>query len=217
MTLAAVAHTGVPSRLSRIIALDPGDLGLRDLEHLARALASLLAGARDVSTHVVAEPWPHECAVIAIDEIDGQLPNADVASLAETVWRLAANLGASDPGVVVWAVGTGVTTFAGDPVRAIGALGALVARRNRTGGRAIDFAGQEQLTGTRTIREVLALTDIEAIDSLGIPVDPETPVVTRDFVRPTFRAGQLVLALRPRAEGMGCFEQPDPTPCCAMH
>jgi hypothetical protein len=214
MNFAAAVQAGAPPRVTRIVALDPGDLGLRDLEHLARALASLLAGARDICTFAVAEPLPHECAVIALDEVDADI---DAAGLAEWARRSAADLGGVDAGVVVWAADAGVTAFAGDPLRAVGALAALIARRNRTGGRAIHFAGHDQLTGTRTIREVLALSDIEAIDSLGIPVDPETPVVTRDFVRPTFRAGQLVLAVRPRAEGMGCFEQPDPTPCCAMH
>jgi hypothetical protein len=217
MTLAAVDHVGAPSRpsgLSRIVALDPGELGLRDLEHLARALTSLLAGARDICTYAVAEPRPHECAVIALDVVDS---DTDAASLAEWVRRSAADFGVDDAGVVVWSADTAATAFAGDPLGAVGALAALIARRDRTGGRAIHFTGQDQLMGTRTIREVLTLSDIEAVDSLGIPVDLETPVVTRNFVRPTFRAGQLVLALRPRAEGMGCFEQPDPTPCCAMH
>jgi hypothetical protein len=214
MALAAAVHTGVPPRPARIVALDPGALGTRDLEHLARALAILLAGARDICTFAVAEPWPHNCAVIALDEADS---DTDPEQVAERVWQLAADLGVADVGVVAWAADTGVTAFAGDPVGAVGALAGLVARRSRTGGRAIHFAGQDQLTGTRTVRDLLTLSDIQAVDALGISVDPETPVVTHDFVRPRFRAGQLVLALRPRAEGLGCFEQPDPTPCCAMH
>jgi hypothetical protein len=52
----------------------------------------------------------------------------------------------------------------------------------------------------------------------GPPVTPETPVRTRDFVRPEWRDGLLTLIVTPAAGGgVAPFEVPNPTPCCADH
>ncbi|MFE9727753.1 hypothetical protein ACFYQ5_30350 [Streptomyces sp. NPDC005794] len=43
-------------------------------------------------------------------------------------------------------------------------------------------------------------------------------MVTREFVRPQWRDGELVLAAMPAVGGtLVPFEVPDPTPCCADH
>ncbi|MEU4532935.1 hypothetical protein AB0F49_32340 [Micromonospora ureilytica] len=52
--------------------------------------------------------------------------------------------------------------------------------------------------------------------SLGHRTGRETVVHTRDFVRPQWQAGELMLMATPyRAAGIAPCEVPDPTPCCA--
>jgi len=88
-----------------------------------------------------------------------------------------------------------------------------------TVGRAVIFPGVENLVGILSVADVLALSAIEKIEVLGgeIP-DPETLLETTDFVRPQFRAGQLILTAMPAAGGrLVPFETRTPTPCCAAH
>ncbi len=211
MSQTSSAPAGAPSSPHHIVAFDPGDLALPEVEHLARALAHSLAGARDICTYPVSEPAPHECAVVALDVA------ADVVTLLRATREALASLGVASAGIAVWSADTGAIRTAGGLADVAGAIAALTARRDQAGGRAILFPGQEHLRGVLSIRDVLERSAVAAIDSLGIAVTPDTLVVTRDFVRPVYREGRLVLALRPRADAMGCFEQPDPTPCCAMH
>ncbi|MDX3075739.1 hypothetical protein ACIP98_14760 [Streptomyces sp. NPDC088354] len=92
----------------------------------------------------------------------------------------------------------------------------------RTGGRAVVHPGVELLTGSVTVADVLAHTSITGLTVLGSPADerlaPVAEVLTRDHVRPQWRAALLVLPLVPAAHGrLATFEVPDPTPCRADH
>ena len=91
--------------------------------------------------------------------------------------------------------------------------------RSRTSGRVFHFSGSLLLDEETTIGALLAATAVDLVEGLGgTPVDPATVLVTRRFVRPTFHGGRLRLLVRPAAGGrVACFEQPDPTPCCAAH
>jgi hypothetical protein len=86
-------------------------------------------------------------------------------------------------------------------------------------GRAVIFPGAENLIGTLRVADVLALSAIERIDVLGGELAaPEMLLETHDFVRPQYRAGQLVLTAVPSAGGrLVPFEIRHPTPCCAAH
>jgi hypothetical protein len=86
-------------------------------------------------------------------------------------------------------------------------------------GRAVVFPGVAQLTGVLTVAEVLALSAIDRIEVLGGETpDPSTPVDTGDFVRPQWRAGELVLSTTPAVGGrLVPFETRNPTPCCGEH
>ena len=86
-------------------------------------------------------------------------------------------------------------------------------------GRAVIFEGSDRLTGTLTVAEVLAISAIDRVEVLGSGPAPADAVLdTRDFVRPQFSAGELVLTTTPAAGGtLVPFESPDPTPCCANH
>ncbi|WP_307869095.1 hypothetical protein [Micromonospora sp. C95] len=96
------------------------------------------------------------------------------------------------------------------------AAGEHAARRS---GRAVRFPGAERLVGALTVGELLAAGAVARVVALGgAPVTPDTLVHTRDFVRPQWQDGELVLVTMPHhAGGLAPFEVPDPTPCCAGH
>ncbi|WP_240670479.1 hypothetical protein [Actinoplanes solisilvae] len=86
-------------------------------------------------------------------------------------------------------------------------------------GRAVVFPGSSSLTGRLTVGEIVSGSAIDRVEVLGSGMaDPDTIVDTRDFVRPQFRSGNLVLVTMPAAgEVLVPFETRDPTPCCADH
>ncbi|GLW98553.1 hypothetical protein [Microtetraspora sp. NBRC 16547] len=99
---------------------------------------------------------------------------------------------------------------------------ALAAAEHAAGrtGRIVLFPGQDELTGTLPVREVLARSAIDRVVVLAQADEPDadTDVVTNDHVRPEWRDGLMTLVTMP-ASG-GCLtpaEIPNPTPCCADH
>jgi hypothetical protein len=87
-------------------------------------------------------------------------------------------------------------------------------------GRAVLYPGADRATGTLTLAELLARSAIDRVTVLGTPEEPgpDTRLNTRDHVRPHWQDGRLVLAAMPAAGGVLVpFEDPDPTPCCAVH
>ncbi|MFH9618598.1 hypothetical protein [Streptomyces pratensis] len=87
-------------------------------------------------------------------------------------------------------------------------------------GRAVLYPGAAALTGTLTVAELVGRSAIERVRVLGTAdrPDPATRLVTREFVRPQWQDGELVLAAMPAVGGtLVPFEVPDPTPCCADH
>jgi hypothetical protein len=87
-------------------------------------------------------------------------------------------------------------------------------------GRAVLYPGAAALTGTLTVAELVSRSAIERVQVLGTAEspDPATRLVTREFVRPHWQDGELVLAAMPAVGGtLVPFEVPDPTPCCADH
>jgi hypothetical protein len=86
-------------------------------------------------------------------------------------------------------------------------------------GRAVIFPGVDRLTGVLPAASVPALSAIDRVEVLGGgPVDPEALLDTKDFVRPQWRSGELVLTVMPGPGGrLVPFENRDPTPCCAAH
>lgn len=97
---------------------------------------------------------------------------------------------------------------------------ALDRHRTGAGGRLVRYAGQDRLTGTLPVGDLLATTDIDEVVMVGArePVAPAVLLDTQAFVRPAFTDGRIQLLVRPAPEGRVVpFEQPDPTPCCADH
>ncbi len=105
---------------------------------------------------------------------------------------------------------TGPDTGAGGRV-------AAAAHLSRVGGRAVHYPGIERLVGTVTVADALQTVDRVVLLGGAEPA-PGTPLVTREFVRPVFTGGTLVLTVDPAVGGTVVpFETPGPTPCCRDH
>ena len=100
---------------------------------------------------------------------------------------------------------------------AAGGAAAAAAHLARTGGRLVHYPGQPQLRGTVTVAHALRVVDRVVLLGGREPL-PETPLVTRDFVRPVLTDGLCVLTVDPAVGGTVVpFETPNPTPCCRDH
>ncbi|MFF5292873.1 hypothetical protein [Paractinoplanes globisporus] len=86
-------------------------------------------------------------------------------------------------------------------------------------GRAVVFPGSDKLVGPLTVGELLEVSAIDKVEVLGSgAASPDDRLDTRDFVRPQFRSGELILTATPAAGGVLVpFETRNPTPCCANH
>lgn len=173
-----------------MIGLDPGCTTVRDAEHVLHEL--LLEGVL-ACTHLVRDGNPH----VALS-IDGDI---DVTALP-------AEFG------VAWQDGR-----RGPAALADGAAVALAEHEARSGGRAVIYPGVETLTGSVPVWKVLAASAIDEVVVIGgPPCAPDTVVHTRDFVRPEWRLGKLVLATTPAAQGgIAPFEIPNPGGCYCDH
>lgn len=68
------------------------------------------------------------------------------------------------------------------------------------------------------VPDVVGDADAVRVLGSGEQPDPETVLVTRDHVRPTYRDGLLVLTADPAVGGtLVPFEHPSPRPCCGDH
>ncbi|GIJ66763.1 hypothetical protein [Virgisporangium ochraceum] len=158
-----------------------------------------------------AEHWLDDVlAATGLDLVDGVVA---CTHLVRTPWpHVAVSLAVPGPSVPDGLPGVP------DPL-ARAAEVARAAHASGRSGRASHFPGRDRLTGTRTVADLLAASAIEAVVVLGAPPPrPETPVQTRDFVRPQWTDGRLTLVTTPAADGhLAPFEVPNPTPCCAQH
>ncbi|GAA3437468.1 hypothetical protein BJ998_001541 [Kutzneria kofuensis] len=73
--------------------------------------------------------------------------------------------------------------------------------RDRTGGRAFRFPGQDALRGSLTVREIVASSAIDRVVGVGCTATDDTVVDTRDYVRPVYADGLLTLHVTPAVDG----------------
>ncbi|GAB3403987.1 hypothetical protein [Flindersiella endophytica] len=181
------------------IGLDPGATTVRDAEHvLHELLEGGLGGPRSelvACTHLIRDGNPHVALSLAA------MGEVDVAAL---------------PGEFGLA---GAGDRRGPATLADGAAAALAEQEARSGGRAVIYPGVETLTGSLPVWKLLAASAIEEVMVVGgPPCAPDTVVHTRDFVRPAWRLGKLVLATTPAADGgIAPFEIPNPGGCYCEH
>jgi len=187
--------------MTAVLGVDAGSRTAADAEHLMLGVAAELgAGPGAVlCTHAVRQGTPHYAATVTLP-----------ATLPATMAPIPA---------AGWALVDTAEVLEGDPVLARTALGAATARAAGTDGRAVRFPGIELLTGTVPVADVLAGTAIDEVRVLaGGLLPPAAMLLTRDFCRPVYEAGALVLHVLPAGPGrVAPFEVPNPTPCCAAH
>jgi hypothetical protein len=122
------------------------------------------------------------------------------------------------PRVVITLAGVDLTVFP-PPEDSEAATAAAENHASGHGGRAVRFPGVRVLTGTLPVADLLAVSAIDEVRVIGgPPATPDTRIDTRDFVRPQWENGRLILIATPAPGGLiAPFEVPNPTPCCANH
>ncbi|MGH3455239.1 MAG: hypothetical protein ACRDP2_12525 [Nocardioidaceae bacterium] len=184
------------------LGIDAGSDTTRDAEHVLRDVPTRLQAGDaewEACTHFVAGNRPHVALSVSVEI-------CRIFDLPD---------GLLDAGLGL-ALGT---DRSGPADLTAGAATAADEHERRVQGRAVSFAGSHTLIGQVAVRDILAETAIDEVAVVGGgPIGDGSIVETRDFVRPEWRDGRLVLAVAPVAGGLlAPFEVPDPTPCCADH
>ena len=192
-------------------------LGHRELAEADHWILSLLPAPVLACTHLIREPFPH-VAISLVDAAATASATAGPATTGPTTTGPAAAVPeAAAGGSGGWLAALPGVDAALEAQPALRAAADLAAAGKS--GRAVIFPGVASLVGTLSVADVLALSAIDRIEILGGEVpDPDALVETNDFVRPQYRAGQLVLTAMPAAgDRLVPFESRTPTPCCAAH
>ncbi|WP_199439853.1 hypothetical protein [Umezawaea beigongshangensis] len=86
------------------------------------------------------------------------------------------------------------------------------------GARCVRFPGQDALSGVVPAAAIPAESAVDEVLGVGVRVERDAPVDTRDFLRPVFLDGRLVLLVEPGAGGvLRPVEIADPHQCCGGH
>ena len=195
-----------------VLGVDTGFTGTGAADHLLADLAAWLPVGVVACTHLVrgGDLAPGEDPHVSVSlDLPGALDPAVADELGQAF--------GSRPLVVQLLADDDVRIS--DDAPAGGARVAVSEALTRLAGRAVLFPGSSALVGSLTVGEVLARSALDrVVDLTGAEVDATTVVHTRDFVRPQ-RVGRLLeLTVQPARGGTVVpFEDPDPTPCCAVH
>jgi hypothetical protein len=192
-------------RNAAVIAVDTGRTEPPELEHALRPLreAAVLPAGTVVCSHILRGDGRGTGNRYALTFAFGGEPGEEVAA--------AITAALPDRGHVLLADG-GISP-AGDGLAPV-AKDALA----RCAGRAVLYPGIGLLTGDVPVRTVLRETAIDEIAVLDGPLPEDGVLRTRDFVRPQWRAGRLVLAACTAEPGVVApFEIPDPHHCCGSN
>ncbi|WP_157429911.1 hypothetical protein [Actinomadura oligospora] len=160
------------------------DAGHRDRSALERMILDAVPEPILLCTHPVRHGQAHHAASVELDP---------ATAATATMAFLAQGAAVAEDGQVT-----------GPDEHAPGASEALAAHRRE--GRAVRFPGQHLLRGTLTLAEAEATGVVDRIDPLGGPLPPDTVLTTHDFVRPVYRAGELILEVTPATTGVIPFE-----------
>jgi hypothetical protein len=192
-----------------VVGLDVLSSSLRDADAVAHALVRELhdLGAIDVviASHVVQSGHdPHHVVTVSTGDL-GPADIEDVVGHVGLAFDVAAMLG--------------VDGYFGPPELRLGLEEAVERHQGRIGGRVVVFPGDHLLLGTVSVADATLWTDIDRVEHLdGVPADPRLPLHTRNFLRPRWHRGQLVLPVqRSHGDAVVPFETPFATPCCPDH
>ena len=184
----------------------------RDADNHAHHIAAALT-ARGLTAPTIATHWAQ------VGQLRHVALSIEAAGDPDILWDTLSDIAAAGPtaGGVTGQLLSG--RYRGEPALRDTLASAVTAHHTRGSGRAVVYPGWSTLTGTLTVGQILARSTIDEIRVLaGAHFSPATPVMTRDFVRPRWTEGRLVLDAQPAAHGMlAPFETPTPTACCADH
>ncbi len=201
-----------PTVVAGVSALHADRDAAEDLLGDVVAAVRELAGDDVVAcTHLVSRPQRHEAVSI-------EVPERAEGALRGALFRLPRSVA-----VVVVGTGRAIAGF-GVSAQLDAAYEAALGHWDRRSGRAFVFPGQDELAqragrdGVVPVREVVASTAIDGVDSTHGRYDEDAVLVTRGFIRPVFRDGRLlVLAGHDDPTRLVPWEVPDPTSCCVDH
>jgi len=192
-----------------VAGLDVLSHSLRDADSVAHAVVHRLhdLGALDalVATHVVATGHePHHVLTVSATQV-AMHELQDVLHEVGAGFDVASILVGSD--------------YAGPPELRAGLEAAITSHVDQTGGRVVVFPGDHLLVGTVDTHQVTSQSDVDRVVLVtGGEVADARPLVTRNFLRPLWHDGDLVLHVQEAIGGtLVPFETPSPTPCCADH
>jgi len=206
----SAASSVVAHRL--VAAFDLLTTSERDADGLAHRIMHALAAAGidnvTAATHwAQVEKFRHVAISVDVEETDADILEAvlsDVSPIDDDGGGSGALLGGR---------------FIGDRKLADALTATVEAHRTRSSGRVVTFPGGTRLTGTVSVGAVLADSAIERVRVLAAGnAESDQMLVTREFLRPRWCDGELVLDVQPAVGGtLVPFETPNPTPCCAIH
>jgi hypothetical protein len=186
---------------SALLALDTPLTSLAETEHALLVLGQRVALPADtvLCTHMVRDGSPHYALSLLSEDQD--LLGAVQLHLAD--WPSAVSL--DQP--------SASSSFSA------GLQLATTEALSRTGGRSVRFPGWAGIVGSPTVADVIASSAIDQLELLGGgSVDGADVLHSRNFVRPLWKHGRLVLPVMPSGPAaVAPFEVPDPTPCCGEH
>ncbi|TDO54732.1 hypothetical protein EV643_101522 [Kribbella sp. VKM Ac-2527] len=193
-----------------IIAVDANSRDAVEAEHLLHELLSPLPGSVSMPvvacTHVVSGgDRPH--LAVSISSTTDLSDHVRTWCADRAVGSAITHPGASEP------------ELAGPSELVRGAYLAAVECALGTTGRLVRWPGREQAQGILTAAELRDRCGIDDVEALGnLPVEDDSRIDTRDFVRPIRRAGRVVLQVQPAAGGVLIpFEPEHQQKCCADH
>lgn len=213
---AGTPASGAPTVERTVLGWSTGLADILDAEHALTVLPGLPAGAV-VCTHLV-----RFADLDAADVADGAGPHVaasvDVPGGLDRTVVDAVVRGAGGPVLEVVLLDDGGIEVS-DPDAAGGPRLAVSQALVHAGGRAVVFPGCELLHGHVTVAELLDRTAVDVVRGLGDLAVTDTDVLwTRDFIRPVYSGGRLVLDVAAAVDGVLVgFEDPFPTYCCAVH
>ena len=192
-----------------IIAVDADSRDTVEAEHLLHELLGPTSGPVVACTHVVAGDHPHVAVSITLTSD----PTADLAAQVRE-WAAERSIGSA----ITWPGASGPELSGPSPL-VRGAYLAAVETALGSSGRLVRFPGSEHANGVMTAEELRERCGIDQVEALGgLPVEDDTLVDTRDFIRPIRRDGRVVLLVQPAAGGVLIpFEVEHQQKCCADH
>jgi hypothetical protein len=193
-----------------IIAIDANSRDAVEAEHLLHELLGPLPSAVSAPvvacTHVVSGgDRPH--LAVSISSTTDLSDHVRAWCADRAVGSAITHPGASEP------------ELAGPSELVRGAYLAAVECALSTTGRLVRWPGRAQAQGILTAADLRDRCGIDDVEALGnLPVEDDSRIDTRNFIRPIRRAGRVVLQVQPAAGGVLIpFELEHQQSCCADH